>query len=170
MNNQKRQEREKYLYHNTELLLKKYREVVWSLEVSAIQAEMNFEFETGCKMAEFLDMSYAAGFDLAGTDIAEQARTMERNKKMLSIVDSAVSLMRRKHENGEEYYWVIYYSYLSDKPFKTVDEIMTKVEEYTGPISCQTLYNWRKDAISTLSSILWGYTTKDFMSVLESMK
>ena len=46
-----------FLYHNTELLLKKYRDVVWSIEVSAMQAEVNFEFETGCKMTEFLDMS-----------------------------------------------------------------------------------------------------------------
>ena len=168
--NDKKQEREKYLYHNTELLLKKYREVVWSIEASAIRAEMNFEIETGCKMSEFLDMSYAAGFDLAGCDIAEQARTMERNKKMLAIVDAAVDLMRRKHENGEEYYWVIYYSYLSDKPLKSVDDIIDKVEKYTGPISCQTLYNWRKDATATLSSILWGYTTKDCLGIIESMK
>ena len=127
---------------------------------------MNFEIETGCKMSEFLDMSYAAGFDLAGCDIAEQARTMERNKKMLAIVDAAVDLMRRKHENGEEYYWVIYYSYLSDKPLKSVDEIIDKVEKYTGPISWQTYFSWRKKATEVLSSLLWGYTTKDFLKIL----
>ena len=35
-------EREKYLYHNTELLLKKYRDVVWSIEASVMQARINF--------------------------------------------------------------------------------------------------------------------------------
>ena len=49
--------REKYLYHNTELLLKKYRDVVWSIEVSVAQAEINFELEMDCKLAEFLKIS-----------------------------------------------------------------------------------------------------------------
>ncbi len=31
--------REEYLYHNTEMLLKKYRDVVWSIEVSAMQCQ-----------------------------------------------------------------------------------------------------------------------------------
>ena len=39
---QKRTEREEYLYHNTELLLKRYRDVVWSVEVSAIQTQISF--------------------------------------------------------------------------------------------------------------------------------
>ena len=64
--------REEYLYHNTELLLKKYRDVVWSIEVSAMQAQISFELEMDCKLEEFLEMSYAAGADLSGTNIQEQ--------------------------------------------------------------------------------------------------
>ena len=66
--------REEYLYHNTELLLKKYRDVVWSIEVSAMQAQISFELEMDCKLEEFLEMSYAAGADLSGTNIQEQMR------------------------------------------------------------------------------------------------
>ena len=78
--------REEYLYHNTEMLLKKYRDVVWSIEVSAIQAQISFELEMDCKLNEFLEMSYAAGMDVSGTQIQEQMRTLERNKKMLKMV------------------------------------------------------------------------------------
>ena len=77
--------REEYLYHNTEVLLKKYRDVVWSIEVSTIQAQISFELEMDCKLEEFLEMSYAAGADLSGTNIQEQMRTLERNKKMLKM-------------------------------------------------------------------------------------
>ena len=42
--------REEYLYHNTEMLLKKYRDVVWSIEVSTIQAQIIFELEMDCKL------------------------------------------------------------------------------------------------------------------------
>ena len=31
--------RDEYLYHNTEKLLKKYRDIVWSVEVVTIQCE-----------------------------------------------------------------------------------------------------------------------------------
>lgn len=55
--------REEYLYHNTEMLLKKYRDVVWSIEVSAMQAEIDFELEMDCKLDEFLEKSYAAGME-----------------------------------------------------------------------------------------------------------
>ena len=54
----KRNNNEDKLYHNTELLLKKYRDVVWSIEVSAIQAQISFEIEMDCRLDEFLEMSY----------------------------------------------------------------------------------------------------------------
>ena len=76
-------EKDNYLYHNTEVLLRKYREVVWSVEAAVARAELNFEISFGMSLNEFLDMSYAAGADLSGTDIEEHMRTLERNKKML---------------------------------------------------------------------------------------
>ena len=67
--------RNEYLYHNTEMLLKKYFNIVWSVEVSAIQAQIRSELEMDCKLEEFLEMSYAVGMDVTGTEIQEQMRT-----------------------------------------------------------------------------------------------
>ena len=78
--------REEYLYHNTELLLKKYREVVLSIEASLIHTKLNFQLEI---------------------------------------------ILRRRHADGEMYYWILYYTYLSEKPCKTVENIMDKVSEKT---------------------------------------
>lgn len=50
----KKSDYEQYLYHNTEKLLKCYREVVWSIEVSLVQAKISFEIETDSKLEEFL--------------------------------------------------------------------------------------------------------------------
>ena len=77
--------REEYLYHNTEKLLKKYRDVVWSIEVAAIQNQVSLELDMDCNLDEYLEMSYASGADLSGIRIQEQMRVMERNKKMLKI-------------------------------------------------------------------------------------
>ena len=128
MKDVKKLTKDEYLYHNTEILLKKYRDVVWSIEVSAVQAQINFEIEMDCKLDEFLDMAYSAGMDVSGTKIQEQIRTLERNKKMLEIIDAAVNVLRKKQLEGEIYYWIIYYTYLSDKPMKRVEDIIVKVQ------------------------------------------
>ena len=159
--------KEEYLYHNTEILLKKYRDVVWSIEVSAMQAQISFELEMDCKLEEFLEMSYSAGADLSGTHIQEQMRTLERNKKMLKIIESAVNILRKKQVEGEEYYWILYYTYLSDKPCKRVEDIIKLVGQKTEPMAWKTYFNRRKKAVETLSTILWGFTSKDCLPILK---
>ena len=160
--------RETKAYHNTELLLRKYRDVVWSIEVSAIQAQISFEIEMGCKLDEFLEMSYAAGADLAGTNIQEQMRTLERNKKMLKIIEAAVNMLKKKQGDGEVYYNIIYYTYMTKKPYKKVEYIIEKVVSVTGEgMSWKTYYAKKKRAIETLSTILWGFTSKECLPILE---
>ena len=56
-------------YHNTWCLLKKYRDVVWSLELSVLQLKNQFHVEYSCDVDEFLDSLYSAGADLSGTEI-----------------------------------------------------------------------------------------------------
>lgn len=60
---------ENKVFHNTELLLKNYRDVVWSLEVAIHNVNKNFYIEYGCDINGFLDMAYDAGMELRGTDI-----------------------------------------------------------------------------------------------------
>ena len=164
---EKRTEREEYLYHNTELLLKKYRDVVWSIEVSAIQAQINFENEMDCTLSEFLNMSYEAGADLSGTEIQEQMRVLERNKKMLKIIDTSVELIRKKRIDGEIYYQILYHTYLSDEPPGSIEEIIDKLAQNGQYMSWKTYYNKRTKAIEVLSTVLWGFTSKDCMPIIE---
>lgn len=162
--------RKEHLYHNTELLLKRYRDVVWSIETSVIQAKVSFELEMDCKLEEFLDMTYAAGADLAGTHIQEQMRTLERSKKMLKIIETAVDLLRKKQADGELYYWILYYTYLSEKPCKRIEDIIRLVGEKTEEISWKTYFNKRRKAIEILSTILWGFASKECMPILEAFE
>lgn len=91
------------LYHDTWKLLKKYRDVVWSLELSVQHVRTKFEIEYGTSIEDFLDSVYLAGADLAGSDIEHHAKCIERSHKMLKLLDSAVDLLRTKHKNGEAY-------------------------------------------------------------------
>ena len=82
------------LYHDTWKLLKKYRDVVWSLEISVQHVRSKFEIEYGTSIEEFLDSIYLAGADLNGSDIEHHAKCIERSHKMLKLLDSAVELLR----------------------------------------------------------------------------
>ena len=75
--------------------------------------------------------------------------------------------MRTKHKHGEAYYWLLYYSYLCPQQFQNVEEIIEQLRPHIRDISYRTYYRKRREAIDALSSILWGYTSKDSMEVLE---
>ena len=81
-------------YHNTLLLLKRYRDVVWSLTVAVEQVKHDFHSEYGTDIDEFLDTIYAAGADLCGTEIEERAKSIARSNKMLKYIDNAVRNLR----------------------------------------------------------------------------
>ena len=110
---------------------------------------------------------YLAGADLGGTDIEHQARCIERSHKMLTLAQNAVDLLRTRHKNGEAYYWLLHYTYLSPQQLKNVEEIIEQLRPHIHDISFRTYYRRRKEAIEALSSVLWGYTAQDSLQVLE---
>lgn len=155
------------LYHDTWKLLKKYRDVVWSLELSVQQVKKKFELEMGSSIEDFLESVYLAGADLSGSDIEHHTRCIEKSHKMLKLLDSAVNLLRTKHKHGETYYWLLYYSYLSPQQLRCVEEIIEKLRPHIHDISFRTYYRKRQEAIDALSSVLWGYTAQDSLEILE---
>ena len=154
-------------YHDTWKLLKRYRDVVWSLELSVQQLKVKFRMEYGSSIDEFLESIYAAGADLSGTQIEDHAKCIERSNKMITLVNNAIELLRKRHKNGETYYWILYYTYLVPQQLRNVDEIITQLRPYVRDISYRTYYRRRKEAVEALSSVLWGYTSKDSINILE---
>ncbi len=133
-------------YHDTWTLLRKYRDVVWSLEVSVRQVRNRFRIDYGKTIEDFLESVYLAGADLSGTELEHQAKCIEQSHKMLCLVDSAVELMRAKHKNGEE--------------------IIDQLRPHIRDISTRTYYRKCKEAVEVLSSVLWGYTAQDSAGIV----
>ena len=158
---------ENTLYHDTWTLLRKYRDVVWSLELSVQKVRRQFQIEYGSSIEDFLESIYIAGVELDGTDIAEQAKSIERSNKMLKLVDHSVNLLREKHKNGEEYYWILFYSFLSPQQYRSTEVIIKELEPHIREISFRTYYRKRREAIDAFSSILWGYTSRDSLAILD---
>ena len=78
------------LYHDTWMLLRKYRDVVWSLELSVQQVRRQFQIEYGSSIEEFLESLYVAGVTFEGSSIEDHARCIERSYKMLKLLDTSV--------------------------------------------------------------------------------
>lgn len=153
-------------YHDTWRLLKKYRDVVWSMELSVQQVKKEFEIEYGTTIDDFLESVYLAGSDLGGTKIENHARCIERSNEMLKLLNGAVDLLRTRHKNGETYYWLLYYTFLSPQQLDSVNEIIEQLQPHIRDIGRTTYYRKREQAVEALSSILWGYTSKDCMALL----
>ena len=172
MNNKKSKVIEDYakenpLFHDTWKLLKNYRDAVWNLELAVRQVKRDFEVEYGASIEEFLDSMYMAGADVGGTQLESYARSIERSHKMLSLLNSAVETLRAKHKHGEQYYWILYYTYLSPQQPQNTEEIIERLQEHIANISYRTYYRKRPDAVQDLSAILWGYSSRECIDVLE---
>ena len=122
--NKKANEKENSIYHDTWMLLKKYRDVVWSLELSVQQVRNQFQIEYGSTVDEFLDSIYCAGADIGGSNIERHAKSIERSRNMLRLLDSSIELLRKKHKYGEDYYWLLYYTFLSPQKLPNVEEVI----------------------------------------------
>ncbi|MDO4755786.1 MAG: hypothetical protein Q4A54_05545 [Parabacteroides sp.] len=167
-------EKDNWIFHNTKLLLEHYRDVVWSLEVAVFQTNTNFRAEFGTSLEDFLDLSYLAGLDIQESDVSSRIRSMNKSRNILRIIDSAVAMLREKHKNGEIYYWVLYYTYLSPQELGNVEEIIEKLKPYIKDCVDRTYYRKKKEAIQQLGVLLWGYTANDYTELkkelMESLK
>lgn len=157
------------LFHDTWKLLKNYRDAVWNLELAVQQVKNTFEIEYGSSIEEFLDSIYLAGADIGGSKLENYAKSIERSNKMLNLLNSAVDILRSKHKHGEQYYWILYYSYLSPQQLQNTDEIIESLEPHITNISKRTYYRKRPEAVQALSSILWGYSSRDCLEVLDKL-
>ena len=154
-------------YHNTRKLLDHYRDATYSLKVVIRQLENQFKMQYGNSIDEFLDSVYMAGMDLADCEIREHTKSIERSNKMLKLLNSSVQLLRENHKNGEQYYWILYYAFLSSHEPENTEEILDSLEKHMERPSYRTYFRKRDKAIRALSMILWGYTAKETSILLD---
>ena len=152
-------------YHNTLLLFQRYRNILWSVKLETAKAERSFLSEYGKSIEQFLDDIYNAGADLNGTEIEERARSISRSYQMLKLLDDAVELMRSSCEDGELMFHILRFSYMEPKKH-SYDEIFSGLQSLGYFVSERTFLRKRREAVDVVSSILWGYTSRDCLEIL----
>lgn len=154
--------KESEVYHDVTTLFKIYRSVSWRMQVQIGQVKHRFQKEYGTDVDEFLNSIYQAGMDLKDDDANIKARVeaIDISNKFLKLIDESVELMRRYHPQGEKYYWVLYYTYMSAYQPLNVTETIGKLEaQYPqkGTVNRSTYFRWRENALKSVEGILWGY-------------
>ena len=99
-------------------------------ELSVQQVRSRFEIEYGSSIEDFLESVYVAGIDLSDPGIEHHAKCIERSHRMLKLLDTSIDLLRTKHKNGESYYWLLYFSFLSPQQLRNVEEIIEKLRPH----------------------------------------
>lgn len=153
--------KENTAYHDVEKLFKIYRSVNWKMQIKINQVKRHFQLEYGTDVDKFLDSLYQAGMDV-DMDLAsekERVESINHSNKFLKLMDESVDLMRKYHQQGERYYWVLYYSYMSAYKAENVEEILDKLEPHCPQLTRvhrTTYFRWRDQAFEAVGSILWG--------------
>jgi hypothetical protein len=154
-------------YHDPARLLKTYRDVRWNLKLSMEQHRQDFEAEYGMSVTDYLEDVFAAGADFAGTKLEHHANSMKRTAEMLKLIDFAAHLIRENNSEGETFYWILYYSYFSPQKLNNADEIVERIQMHIPYITKDSYYRQRKRAVNTFSSVLWGFTAKSDVNILD---
>ncbi len=160
------QERRKAAYHNTEMLLKHYRTVVWQLESrpNMIAAELNTPFASIDQLIQQLDIEMAMGSHKREAEL----ESIKKSRMLIDRVNEAVTVLKNKPENGERLYELIYLTYISAVKLSHRELL------YRLNLSSRSYYRLREQAINILSIRLWAAPTTeadfwlDMLTLLEN--
>lgn len=152
--------------HNTKLLLKNYRRVVYSVKLSENELNQRFSAEHGTQLSTLEVNAALAGMDLSSTKLESYTRSIVRSKNMLAIIDSALEALRLDPDRGELMYQILYLTYFSPQKPRNRDCILARLEMHGFPLSSTTYHVYLNEAISAIDRLLWGYTAKDCMAII----
>lgn len=149
-------------YHKVIVLFKIYRSVSWRMQVQIGQVKHRFQKEYGTDVDEFLESLYQAGMDLNedSANIRSRVEAISKSNSFLKLIDESVELMRKYHPQGEKYYWILYYTYMSAHQPENINEIIRSLESHLPnnmQINRSTYFRWRDSALQAVEGILWGY-------------
>lgn len=150
------------VYHNVIALFKIYRSVSWRMQVQIGQVSHRFRKEYGTDVDEFLESVYQAGMDINNDEanIRSRVEAINSSNQFLKLIDESVELMCKYHPQGEKFYWVLYYTYMSPYQPMNIGEIISKLEPHLPQnirINRSTYFRWRESALKAVEGILWGY-------------
>ena len=164
--NSGRSERQKeYLekaYHNTELLLKKYRDFCWMLECYPDELATELEIPVGC--LDRLISRVDTELGLENKKLEGRLISVTKSRLLIDRLNEAISMLKKKPKEGEDMYEVIYRLHISKNVLKSEDVCLSL------NMSRRKVYYLRKKAIDLIANRLWGAPNDEILAWLEIME
>lgn len=137
----------KNMYHNTQLMLKSYRDIVWALECfpERVAEELNTPLENLDRLLDVVDLRLA----LEDAKLEHKMLSIKKSRLLLDRVNDALTVLRQKPGNGEQMYSVIYQTFI------TPDKLTHANILYRLNLSDRHYYRLRQQAVNILSIRLW---------------
>ena len=156
-----RQTKQKNTYHNTLMLLKNYRTIAWMLECfpDNVAAELDRPFEELDELIEHIDIEVSMG----NRKLESRIEGVQKSRILLDRVNEALTVLKKKPENGEILYNLIYQTFITPEKLGLTDIL------YRLDISPRHYYRLRSQAITILSIRLWAAPAKDVDFWLEML-
>lgn len=146
-------------YHNTELLLKHYKNIAWMIECfpDTIAEELEQPFQNVDEMIERLDLEITLG----NYKIENRLASIQKTRLVLDRINEALTVLKKKPEDGERLYDLIYLTYITPEALNHNDIL------YRMNLSSRHYYRLREQAINIISIRLWAAPNKDVEFWLE---
>lgn len=145
---QAKKELKRSMYHNTLVLLQNYRNIVWALECfpTTVAEELDIPMDELDALLDRMDMEIVMG----NRKLEGRMESIRKSRLLLDRLNEALTVLKRKPENGARMYELIYLTYIAPDKLNHTDLL------YRLDISSRHYYRLRQQAIAILSIRLWA--------------
>ncbi len=156
---QVQKEKKRQIYHNTEILLRSYRNIIWALECfpSTVEEELDRPLESLDALLNYVDVELS----LENRKLESRLVSIRKSRLLLDLLNEALSILKKKPDNGEKMYELIYLTYIAPQKLSHV-ELINQLN-----ISTRHYYRLRAQAIGVISLRLWSVPTSELDAWLE---
>jgi hypothetical protein len=163
-----RKEKRKNTYHNTMMLLQHYRTIVWLFECfpENVAGELEKPFERVDMLLGQVDLEVSWG----NRKLESRLEGIQKSRLLLDRVNEALTVLKKKPEDGERLYKLIYLTYIAPERLSH-NELLYRLD-----MSSRHYYRLRQQAITILSIRLWAAPDTevdvwlDMLALVEGMK
>lgn len=150
----RRQEFAKKAYHNTELLLESYRDLIWAVESipDQIASELEMPFATLDELINRVDLELSMNNKV----LEGRLNSVTQSRLLIDRMNEAISVLKQKPKDGPLLYDVIYQTYMSRDISENTFDLFYKLH-----LSRRKYYELRKKAIRLISLRLWSAPNRE---------
>lgn len=151
--------RKRKTYHNTELMLKNYRNISWAVECFPmhIAEELDRPMQVLDALLSAIDMELS----LNNRKLEHRLQSIQRSRLLLDRINEALTVLKKKPGDGEQMYQLIYETYIRPESLSHTELL------YRLSLSSRHYYRLRTQAFGILSMRLWAAPAEELDAWLE---